>query len=69
VEIYKLMQELAARGAAIVMVSSDLPEVMNLSDRIAVVWGGQIVGEFARGQVTEEQVMSYALGLHERRAS
>jgi len=69
VEIYKLMQDLAARGAAIVMVSSDLPEVMNLSDRIAVVWGGRIVGEFARGAVNEEQVMSYALGLHEARAS
>jgi ABC-type sugar transport system ATPase subunit len=65
VEIYKLMQELAARGAAIIMVSSDLPEVMNLSDRIAVVWSGRIVGEFARGEVNEEQVMSYALGLHE----
>jgi len=68
-EIYKLMRELAARGAAIVMVSSDLPEVMNMSDRIAVVWGGRIVGEFARGEVNEEQVMSYALGLHEQRAS
>ncbi len=69
VEIYKLMQDLAARGAAIVMVSSDLPEVMNMSDRIAVVWNGQIVGQFARGEANEEQVMSYALGLHEQRAS
>ena len=69
VEIYKLMQDLAARGAAIIMVSSDLPEVMNMSDRIAVVWNGQIVGQFARGEVNEEQVMSYALGLHEQRAS
>ncbi len=68
-EIYKLMRELTARGAAIVMVSSDLPEVMNMSDRIAVVWGGRIVGQFARGEVNEEQVMSYALGLHEQRAS
>ncbi len=65
VEIYKLMQDLAARGAAIVMVSSDLPEVMNMSDRIAVVWNGRIVGEFTRGEVNEEQVMSYALGLQE----
>jgi ribose transport system ATP-binding protein len=69
VEIYKLMQELAARGAAIIMVSSDLPEVMAMSDRIAVVWGGRIVGQFARGEANEEQVMSYALGLHEQRAS
>jgi ABC-type sugar transport system ATPase subunit len=69
VEIYKLMRELAARGAAIIMVSSDLPEVMAMSDRIAVVWGGRIVGQFARGEVNEEQVMSHALGLHEQRAS
>jgi ribose transport system ATP-binding protein len=69
VEIYKLMQELAGRGAAIVMVSSDLPEVMAMSDRIAVVWNGQIVGQFERGEVNEEQVMSYALGLQEQRAS
>jgi ribose transport system ATP-binding protein len=69
VEIYRLMQDLAARGAAIIMVSSDLPEVMNLSDRIAVVWSGRIVGTFARGEVNEEQVMGYALGLHEQRAS
>jgi ribose transport system ATP-binding protein len=69
VEIYRLMQDLAARGAAIIMVSSDLPEVMNMSDRIAVVWSGQIVGEFARGEVNEEQVMSHALGLSQQRAS
>ena len=69
VEIYRLMQELAARGAGIIMVSSELIEVMNMSDRIAVVWDGRIVGQFARGEVTDEQVMSYALGLHEQRAS
>jgi ribose transport system ATP-binding protein len=69
VEIYRLMQELAARGAGIIMVSSELIEVMNMSDRIAVVWSGRIVGQFARGEATDEQVMSYALGLHEQRAS
>jgi len=37
--------------------------VMNMSDRIAVVWNGRIVGQFARGEATDEQVMSYALGL------
>ena len=69
VEIYRLMQELAARGAGIIMVSSELIEVMNMSDRIAVVWNGRIVRQFARGEATDEQVMSYALGLHEQRAS
>jgi ABC-type sugar transport system ATPase subunit len=42
---------------------------MAMSDRIAVVWNGQIVGQFGRGEVNEEQVMSYALGLQEQRAS
>jgi ribose transport system ATP-binding protein len=67
VEIYRLMQDLAARGAGIIMVSSELHEVMNMSDRIAVVWSGRIVGEFARGEASDELVMSRALGLHAQR--
>jgi len=62
-EIYKLMQSLARNGASIIMISSDLPEVMNMANRILVVYGGRIVKEFRRGEGTEEQVMSYALGL------
>jgi len=68
VEIYRLMQDLTARGAGIIMVSSELHEVMNMSDRIAVVWSGRIVGEFARGEASEEQVMSRALGLQAQHA-
>ena len=49
-EIYKLMLELAARGAAIVMVSSDLPEVLGMSHRILVVRDGRIAAEFARAR-------------------
>jgi ribose transport system ATP-binding protein len=63
VEIYKLMESLAANGAGIIMVSSELLEVMNVPSRIAVVYGGRIVKEFNRGEATEEEVMSYALGL------
>ena len=62
-EIYRLMQSLAANGAAVIMISSDLPEVMNISTRMLVVYGGRIVKEFGRNDATEEQVMSYALGL------
>ena len=65
VEIYRLMQELAANGAAIIMISSELLEVMNMSDRIAVVYGGRIVRVFDRGEATDEEVMGYALGLNE----
>jgi ribose transport system ATP-binding protein len=69
VEIYKLMESLAAAGAGIIMVSSELLEVMNVPHRIAVVYNGRIVKEFGRGDATQEQVMSYALGFGEKAAS
>ena len=65
VEIYRLMQRLAQRGAAIIMISSELPEIMNMSDRIEVVYRGRIVKEFLRGEADEEEVMRYALGVAE----
>ncbi len=64
VEIYRLMQELATNGAAIIMISSELPEVMNMSDRIAVVYDGRIVKEFDHGEASDEEVMGYALGFN-----
>jgi ribose transport system ATP-binding protein len=63
VEIYRLMESLAERGAAIIMISSELPEVMNMSDRLAVVHAGQIVGEFRRGEATQEQILRCAFGI------
>jgi ribose transport system ATP-binding protein len=64
VEIYKLMQNLAKQGAGVIMVSSELLEVMNMSDRLEVVFGGRIVKEFRKGAASSEEVMEYALGLH-----
>ena len=58
------MQNLALDGAAVIMVSSELPEIMNMSDRIEVVFDGRIVKEFRKGEATNEDVMEYALGLH-----
>jgi ribose transport system ATP-binding protein len=69
VEIYKLMESLAASGAGVIMVSSELLEVMNVPHRIAVVYNGRIVKEFNKGQATQEQVMSYALGFGGKAAS
>ncbi len=69
VEIYKLMEKLAAEGAGVIMVSSELLEVMNVPHRIAVVYNGRIVKEFNRGEATEEQVLSHALGFGGRAAS
>jgi ribose transport system ATP-binding protein len=65
VEIYKLMHTLAKDGAAIIMISSELPEIMNMPDRIIAVRGGRITGEFSREEATEEQVMRAAFGIAE----
>jgi L-arabinose transport system ATP-binding protein len=60
-EIYNVLYELAERGVAIVMVSSELPEVLGVADRVLVMCNGRITGEFARGEANEEQVLARAL--------
>jgi ribose transport system ATP-binding protein len=64
VEIYELMNRLTASGAAILMISSDMLEVMGMSDRILTMCRGAISGEFVAGQVTQEQLLQSALGLN-----
>jgi ABC-type sugar transport system ATPase subunit len=61
-EIYTQINRLAAEGLAIVLVSSELPEVLALSDRIVVLHEGRVTGEFARSEATAEKVMSCATG-------
>ncbi len=61
-EIYLLMNELAARGVAIIVISSDLPEVISISDRIVVVREGQIAGELIKEEATQEKIMNLATG-------
>lgn len=60
-EIYRLLNELAEQGKAIVVVSSDLPELMAISDRIAVMSAGRIAATFERGQWTQDRIMAAAL--------
>ncbi|MBB3226248.1 L-arabinose transport system ATP-binding protein [Luteibacter sp. Sphag1AF] len=60
-EIYNVLYELAERGVAIVMVSSELPEVLGVSDRVIVMCGGRITGQFARHEANEEAVLGRAL--------
>ena len=62
-EIYTLMVELLARGAGIVMVSSELPEVLGMSHRVLVIREGTIGGEFARGTATPDAVIAVAAGV------
>ena len=61
-EIHRLMGDLTRQGLAIIMISSELPEVLGMSDRIAVMRGGTIVGEFSRADATQENVLHLALG-------
>lgn len=61
-EIYQLMNELADRGVPIIMVSSDLPEVLGVSDRILVMHEGKINGELSRDEASQEKVMQLATG-------
>lgn len=60
-EIYKIINDLACEGFAIIMVSSELPELIAVSDRIYVMRGGRISGEVDAGEVTEEQIMTLAI--------
>ncbi|MBI3863109.1 MAG: sugar ABC transporter ATP-binding protein [Planctomycetia bacterium] len=61
-EIHRLMCELAARGLGILMISSELPEILGMSDRIVVMHAGTIVGELNRAEATQERVLELALG-------
>ena len=61
-EIHRLMGELAKRGLAIIMISSELPEVLGMSDRIAVMHDGTMRGVLDRAEMTQERVLELALG-------
>jgi ribose transport system ATP-binding protein len=63
-EIYELLRSLAKSGVAILMISSDMEEVLHLSDRIAVMHEGEISGFISREEATEEAVMELAVGKH-----
>ena len=59
-EIYKLLRELADQGKAIVMISSELPEILRMSDRIVVMCEGRITGELMPEEATQERIMQLA---------
>jgi ribose transport system ATP-binding protein len=67
-EIYDLMNELASQGVAILMISSELPEVLGMSDRILVMHEGKISGEFSREEANQEKIMLCATGGGKRHA-
>lgn len=61
-EIYSIMNKLVEQGVSIIMVSSDLPEVLGMSDRILVMHEGTITGEFTKDEATQENIMACATG-------
>lgn len=61
-EIYKLMNELAKEGKSIIMISSEMPELLRMSDRIIVMCEGKLTGELDIGEATQEKIMHYAMG-------
>ena len=61
-DIYELMNELTASGVSIIMVSSELPEVLGMSDRIVVVHEGRIAGELLHDEADQEKIMTLATG-------
>lgn len=61
-EIYTIMHSLAEEGIAIVMISSELPEILGMSDRIMVMHEGKLTGELSRADATQEKIISYATG-------
>ncbi len=69
VEIYELMNALTARGAAILMISSELPEILGMSDRILVLSRGRVAAQFDAVGATQAQVLAAALGEAEAQAS
>jgi ABC-type sugar transport system ATPase subunit len=61
-EIYNIMNDLVDQGVAIVMISSELPEILGMADRIAVIHEGRLAGELDHTEATPEKVMYYATG-------
>jgi len=64
-EIYQIMVDLLRQGKAIIMVSSDMPEVISMSDRVLVMRKGWKVAELGKAEVTEENILTYSIGAKE----
>jgi rhamnose transport system ATP-binding protein len=67
-EVHRLLSELAARGVAVLMISSELPEVLGMADRIVVLFEGSVAREFTRAEADEHSIMHAATGIVEEAA-
>ena len=64
--IYEIMGELAKSGYAIIMVSSEMPEILGMCDRITVMCDGKVTGELMRGEATQELILESAMAKHKK---
>lgn len=62
-EIYTIIKEMAAKGNTVIMISSDLPEVIGMSDRVYVMYEGKVRGELLKEELSEDSIMRYATGI------
>jgi ribose transport system ATP-binding protein len=63
-EIHKMLRELSSQGIGIILISSELPEIIGMSDRVVVMHEGEITGEVSGADINEEKIMTYASGQH-----
>ena len=61
-EIYALLHQLAAKGVGVILISSEMPEILGISDRILVMHEGRLAGELGRSEATEDKIMMLAAG-------
>jgi inositol transport system ATP-binding protein len=61
-EIHRLMSQFAQQGLAIIMISSELPEILGMSDRVVIMHEGEVTGELSRSEASQEQIMKFATG-------
>lgn len=62
-EMYKIIQDLRREGISVIFISSELPEIVGLCDRVLVMYKGKVVGEVRREEISEETVLAYAMGV------
>ena len=65
-EIYQIMGDLAKKGYGILLISSEMPEILGMSDRILVMCNGKLSGELSREEATSESILQYAMEKSEK---
>ena len=64
-EIHKLLRELASHGLAVIVISSEMPEVLHVSDRIVAMYSGQVMRTFGKDEVTEDTLIQAISGIEQ----